>query len=226
MNNSLLSPQLDIIFNLLFNNLNSILSTKKLINSVLESNIEIIDGLTGIDPIMMIKNNSFQEKVVEALIVTETDKKILTEFRFVYHPIMRDHMVFFPFRMNDSYSAEHFDSIVFSSCNLIQESQCYHDCYRLISPETRQEFPYLYGIHNLDLNKLPSEPDGTLLWTWMKFIGARNQEDLDLALQLNPDIQQSHNKLIELSADKEIRKLALRREKQLEKLCSKMFPAS
>jgi hypothetical protein len=78
------------------------------------------------------------------------------------------------------------------------------------------DLKHLTETHVFELGKLPKEHDGTELWTWMKFIGARNQEDLDLALKLNPNLQQSYDRLMELSADNRIRKLAKIRQNQLD----------
>jgi predicted transposase/invertase (TIGR01784 family) len=67
----------------------------------------------------------------------------------------------------------------------------------------------------LELLKLPKHPDGTSLWAWLKFINAINEEDLEMASNLNPVISKTKAKLLELSADQQTRMLAELREKEL-----------
>ncbi|MCL1802990.1 MAG: Rpn family recombination-promoting nuclease/putative transposase [Eubacteriaceae bacterium] len=64
-------------------------------------------------------------------------------------------------------------------------------------------------------SKLPSNYDGTMMWNWLKFLGARNEEELKMASEANPEIEKAAVRLEQLSADESARMLYEAREKEL-----------
>jgi predicted transposase/invertase (TIGR01784 family) len=96
---------------------------------------------------------------------------------------------------------------------LISENQNYHNRYRLHDSETGSEFTDLLEVHTLEIPKLPQNADGTVLWQWLKFLGAKKQEELTMLAEKNPDVKKAVGRLMELSADEQTRLLAESREK-------------
>jgi len=54
-------------------------------------------------------------------------------------------------------------------------------------------------IDLLEIPKLPKQPDGTLLWPWLRFIGALNQEEMRQAMMLDTTIYQAGDKAQEFT---------------------------
>jgi len=47
----------------------------------------------------------------------------------------------------------------------------------------------------MEIPKLPAESDGTLLWDWLRFIGARSRKDLDQAMRADSVIKHAGDKV-------------------------------
>ena len=67
--------------------------------------------------------------------------------------------------------------------------------------------------NTLELPKLPQDGDGTPLWDWLRFVGARRKEELDMLAEKNPQVGKAVAKLVELNADERARLIADSREK-------------
>jgi len=96
---------------------------------------------------------------------------------------------------------------------LVQENRSYHNRYRLFDPRTGSEFTDLLEVDTLELPKLPQDGDGTPLWDWLKFVGARRKEVLEMLAEKNPKVGKAVAKLVELNADERARMIADSREK-------------
>ena len=106
-------------------------------------------------------------------------------------------------------------SIIITDEKLIKESTRYHHHFRFYDPDANVEFTDLIEIHTIELQKLPKETDGTQLYGWAKFIAAETEEELEMAVQANPQVRRAAIKLRELSADEKARDMLERREKGL-----------
>ena len=103
--------------------------------------------------------------------------------------------------------------ILITDFALVRENAAYHNKYRLYDPRTGSEFSNLLEVNTLELPKLPQEGDGTLLWDWLKFVGARKKEELEMLAEKNPQVGKAIGKLVELNEDERARMLADSREK-------------
>ena len=96
---------------------------------------------------------------------------------------------------------------------LIQENRSYHNRYRLYDPQTGSELTDLLEVCTLELPKLPQDGDGTALWDWLKFVGARKMEVLEMLAEKNPQVGKAVAKLVELNEDERARMIASSRER-------------
>ena len=96
---------------------------------------------------------------------------------------------------------------------LIQENRSYHNRYRLYDPQTGSELTDLLEVCTLELPKLPQDGDGTTLWDWLKFVGARKMEVLEMLAEKNPQVGKAVAKLVELNEDERTRMIASSRER-------------
>ena len=76
-----------------------------------------------------------------------------------------------------------------------------------------REFTDLVEVNTLELPKIPHNTDGTALWDWLKFLAVREEEELKMLTEKNPQIGKAVARLQELSEDERTRLLAESREK-------------
>ena len=94
-----------------------------------------------------------------------------------------------------------------------KDPEHYHYCFRLLDERTGYRFPDLFEINTLELPKLPSKPDGTMLFNWLKMFTARSKEEFDMVAKTSPEIATAVGVIMELSEDERTRLLAEAREK-------------
>ena len=70
----------------------------------------------------------------------------------------------------------------------------YHHRFRLHDPARQTELTNIIQIDLLEIPKLPADNDKTLLWSWMRFIGAHNQKEIDMTITADPAIAQAAGK--------------------------------
>ena len=95
----------------------------------------------------------------------------------------------------------------------IDKNRSYHNRYRLYDPQTGSELTDLLEVCTLELPKLPQDGDGTVLWDWLKFVGARKMEVLEMLAEKNPQVGKAVAKLVELNEDERARMIASSRER-------------
>jgi predicted transposase/invertase (TIGR01784 family) len=91
----------------------------------------------------------------------------------------------------------------------------YHHCFCYTDPDHKVTFPNSSEIHTLELPRVPATSDNSKLWPWMTFLNATTEEEMKRVGQMDPGIEIARKRLIELSADPNIRQLAEWREKQI-----------
>jgi predicted transposase/invertase (TIGR01784 family) len=152
---------------------------------------------------------------------TQTGKTIDIEIQVYDHLQMRERVVFYLAKMiteqigegDGDHKIKRVISIIITDYVFIPENDCYHNRYTLCDPKTCSEFTRLLEVNTLELPKLPQAEDGEELWDWLKFLNARNTEDLTMLTTKNPMIQKAVAKLQTLSEDERTRLLAESREK-------------
>ena len=97
-------------------------------------------------------------------------------------------------------------------CNLIADSKCYHNRYRLQDIESGSLFTDVLEIHAMELRKLPGAPAGENddLYYWLKFIRADRKEEFEMTVTQAkrakiPEIGKAYAVLKRLSADEQTR---------------------
>jgi predicted transposase/invertase (TIGR01784 family) len=105
--------------------------------------------------------------------------------------------------------------IVITDFNLIAggDSRRYHHRFRQHDEVDDTYFGDAEEIHTLELRKLPLKADESGLWEWGKYFSAKEEEDLLMVREKNKELDQAVETLMELSADREVRREYERREK-------------
>jgi predicted transposase/invertase (TIGR01784 family) len=89
----------------------------------------------------------------------------------------------------------------------------YHHRFQMCEPGADRVFSDLLEIDTLELSKVPSSGDGTDLWKWMRFIGSRTEQELQMAAQLDPKIAEAANVALRWTADDQFQLEMIAQEK-------------
>ncbi|MCL2875661.1 MAG: Rpn family recombination-promoting nuclease/putative transposase [Betaproteobacteria bacterium] len=158
--------------------------------------------------------------ILDIKVRTPTGKVIDIEIQLCNHGAIRERVVFYLARMvtgqvgaSDGYwKIKRSICIFILDFNLVPEGAIFHNQYSL-RDHAGAQFTDLMEVVTLELPKLPGKPDGTALWDWMRFVGARDKEVLEMLAEKNPEVKEAVDKLQDLNADKQARLEAESREK-------------
>jgi predicted transposase/invertase (TIGR01784 family) len=217
----LLSPRSDFIFKLIFADNRNADILAAFLRSVLALGADAYDHLTIVDPHLKRETEGDKLGVLDVKLHTKSGTVIDIEIQVLDMPRMRERIAFYTSKMvteqigkGEDYAAiKKVISIVITDFVIIQDSEAYHNQYRLRDIKTGSEFSDIIEINTLELPKLPSVNDDTELWDWMTFFKLEREEDLKMLAQSGPQIQKAVGVLMELSQDERTRLLYEEREK-------------
>ncbi|MCL2088137.1 MAG: Rpn family recombination-promoting nuclease/putative transposase [Oscillospiraceae bacterium] len=210
-----LSPRNDLIFKLLFGDERSKEILTDFLKSVLLIPHEDYDTITILDPHLLPDYKDGKLGIIDVKLQTKSGKIINIEIQVEHIPQMRERVIFYDAKMVTEQigASENYEkikkviSIIITNHEFIEKSPKYHHRFTLYDADNKVEFTDTIEIHTLELPKIPSDSDGTPLWDWMKFLDAKNEEDLDMAAVANTQVNNAVIRLKELSADERTRML-------------------
>ncbi|MCL2589881.1 MAG: Rpn family recombination-promoting nuclease/putative transposase [Betaproteobacteria bacterium] len=216
-----LSPRNDLVFKLLFGDARNTGPLTDFLKAALDLPPEDLLDIVLVDPHLNGEGIDDKQGVLDVKAKTGTGKMIDIEIQVAEQPQMRERIIFYLSRMitEQVSRGESYQKIERSICILITdyvqipENDCYHNRYRLHDPRTGSEFSDIMEVNTLELTKLPHNTDGSALWDWLKFLDARQEEELKMLAEKNPQIGKAVARLQELSEDERTRLLAESREK-------------
>ena len=216
----LLPVKSDFIFKLIFGDQRNTDILTSFLKSVLDIPEEEYDYLTVIDP--HLKKESLADKyaILDVKVHTKSGSIIQVEIQVAPIPDMIPRVIYGQSKMVTEQMAsgdnwgiiKRVISIIITDFTLVPGNGKYHNQFRYRSMDGT-EFTKLMEIDTLELEKIPSETDGTELWPWVKFIKSDSEEALDVIAEKNPQIKKAVGVLKELSADERTRMLYEEREK-------------
>jgi predicted transposase/invertase (TIGR01784 family) len=211
----------DIIFRLFFadeRHTDELIRFLKSVLSLPDEEYEILDIL---DPHLLREFDGDKLGVVDVKLKTKNNKIIHIEIQLQVTSDFCERAVYYTSKLvteqvgsgDRRYDIKKVISIIITEEELIKGGAAYHHCFRLYDHVQKIEFTDVIEIHTLELNKLPTDPDGTELYDWARFIAADTEEELNMIAERNPQFTKSVVRLRELSADEKTRDLYERREK-------------
>lgn len=217
----LLPVKSDIVFRLFFADERNREELICLLKAMLRLPDDDYDKIDIADPYLLPEYDDDKLAIIDVKLYTKSKKIIHIEIQLKITPEMNKRVIFYDSKLiteqigeGEDYEAIHnVISIIITDKRLIAKSPCYHHRFTFYDPEAGVEFTDLVAIHTLELNKLPKEADGTDLYDWAKFIAAKNEEELAMVAERNPQVEKAAIKLRKLSADEQARDLYERREK-------------
>ena len=95
---------------------------------------------------------------------------------------------------------------------LFKGSPEYRHEYRILNVKSKEELPNSQVYLFFELPDVPSVSDGSAEWIWLRLFGARTPEELDALVEKEPAMQAVATKVLEMSGDERMRRLAFSRE--------------
>ena len=220
-NKEILPVKSDVIFRLFFADERNADFLIDFLKSVLRLPDDDYNEMEIADPYLLREFAGDKLGIIDIKLRTRSKKIVHIEIQLSITPEMRERIVFYDAKLITEQigSGENYDvikrviSIVITDEELIPVSLKYHHRFTFYDMEAYIEFTDLIEINTLELNKLPHNPDGTVLYDWMSFIAAETEEELNIVAERNPQVGKAVVKLRELSADERARDLYERREK-------------
>ena len=219
----LLSAKHDIIFRLYFADERNAEDLINLLKSILDLPDDDYNDIEVSDPHLLPEYVGDKLAVIDVKLRTKSRKIIQIEIQLKVTAALKSRIVFYSSKLiteqisgsDDYWKINKVISIIITDEKLIRESTRYHHHFTFYDTDAKLEFTDLIEIHTIELQKLPEETDGTQLYGWAKFIAAETEEELEMAVQANPQVRRAAVKLRELSADEKARDMLERREKGL-----------
>ena len=222
MNREPLSPKNDFVFKLLFGEQKRLNILRSFLQSVLDLPKEEYGRLVIVDPFLRREYRADKLGVLDVKIHTTSGKVLDVEIQVEPQDDMWERILFYGARMTtEQLKSGHDYELIKKVISIIildwpmtgQESTAYHHCFRLIDERTGYRFPDLFEINTLELPKLPTQPDGTDLYNWLRMFTAKTEEELTMVAKTSPEISQAVGIIMELSEDEQVRLQAEAREK-------------
>ena len=223
MTTELLSPTSDIVFKMLFGNEQNTDILAAFLKAVLLLPEDEFKEVTILNPFHGNEYPDEKATILDVKATTASGRRIDIEIQVQNHSAMKQRIMVYTAKMLTEQvgTGDDYDVIRPVVCILITdfrmiENANYHNRYRLYDPRTGSEFTDMMEINVLELPKMPgavTTTDNATLLDWLRFLKAKNMEELEMLAQHNPDVQKAVRRLVELSADDKARMIAEAREK-------------
>jgi len=214
----ILSPKLDLIFKLLFGTEGSIEILTDFLLSVLKLSPSEYYKLTISNPFLLQEYKGGKLGILDVKLTLKSGKVINIEIQVDPAPAMTSRIVFYTSKLIVSQMSEGdpYDkiqrviSIIITDHSLIEENDKFHHHFGLYDLESNVLLTDILEIHTLEIPKARkkfNDTEDTKLLTWMKFLDAKTEEELNVLAQKSPVMQKTASRLLELSADEKARQL-------------------
>ncbi len=179
------------------------------------------ESVTILNPVLTKETVTGKTGILDLVIKTKSGYLVHVEVQVNHQEYFPERMVYYSSRLITKQvgKGEHYNkiqrviSIVIAGYNILDDGSNYHHRYTLYDQDAKHEFPgRLLEIHVLELPKLPRRDDTTALWPWLRFFGAKNKGDLQMAAKREPQIAKACKVLVDLSASNLRRQRAESRE--------------
>jgi len=182
---------------------------------------EEYDHIEFCDPRTPIEKIDEKRGIVDVLLHTRSGIIIHIEVQLKLYSWMCERVVFYHaknlsgqlLRGDDYKEIRKTVTILIVGFDLKKDELGYFCRYLYCNPETGVIFTDISEIITLDLTKMPTSDDNTLIWPWTKYFTSKKEEEFDMLVQNHPAMQKPVAALKTLSSDTTVRLLAEERER-------------
>lgn len=211
----LLSPKSDVIFKKIFGETENIDILSGFLMAALDIPREEYERIEIVDPHLKRETPDDKLGILDILLHTRSGMRIDIEIQVLPVKAMPERVTYYAARLlaNQMSSGNYYDRVKKVICiaildwNLIEDSDRYHNRYRLQDIASGSLFTDVLEIHTMELRKLPQTGNDDELYYWLKFIGADRKEEFEMTVTQakNPKIGKAYAVLKHLSADEQTR---------------------
>jgi predicted transposase/invertase (TIGR01784 family) len=215
---NLIPPRTDLLFRHVFGDEENKEFLIAFLQAVLGLPPQALAQVALIDTHLDVVSHDHKEPVLDVRAQLATGEQIDVEIQLQVTRRLRPRIMYYTSRMlaGQLHQGDNYDALGRAITILIvgqdlSPDDGYHHRYLMCEPDTNKVFSDALEIDTLELQKVPQAWDGTQLWKWMKFIAARNEQELDMAAQLDPVVAKAASVVRRWSAEDMVR---LRKEAQ------------
>ena len=225
MENKILSPLNDAVFQMLMGAENSTDILTDFLLAVLKLPYDEYDDMTISNPFLMREYKGDKLGILDVKLKLKSGKTIHVEVQVDPVPAMKSRILFYMSKLitEQINESEHYESIkrvvtiVITDYPLIKESVNYHHHFGLFDIESKVLFTDILEIHTLEIpkaRKVSGDTKNSSLFDWMKFFDIKTEEELNMVAARSPVMKKATMRLAELSADEKARQIFEAREKE------------
>ena len=224
--NTILSPKLDIVFQILFGEVGSEEITKDLLSTILDEQINEID----LNQNIVLRRRTLEDKmgVVDVLAKINNNEYYNIEMQIVDHKNSKKRTLYYWAKKYTQgiQKGEHYNDLKRTICVLIADFELeglddmkFHSKWKIFEVNERKKvLTDDFELHIIELPKMKKEKaDGKeeKLLEWLSFLENPESKEVSSYMERNENMKQAKEKLNTLSADEEVRILAELREKAI-----------
>ena len=214
MNNSILPPKSNTIFQLLFGDPRNIPLLADFLKAVFDNTEDEFRDIVIVNPYLPREYPDKKLGIVDLRLTARSGQIFHVEIQRKPVPAMRDRLIFYDSNLiagqitpgEEHKALKRVVSILITDYELITESPLYHHRFTLYDHRAAVEFTDILEIRTLELTKIPEIPD-VYLWYWLRFLRAETKEELDMVATASPAIQKAVARVLKLSKDERARML-------------------
>ena len=186
-------PRADRLFRRLFGDERDVPVLVTLLDALLDLPAEDLTEIT-LDPTHLAAQTAKEkEAVVDVLVRTGTGRRVDIEIQLANVPNLPERVACYKSRMlagqeirGQEYSQLRQVILVMITDFRLFPDEHLHHRFSMWDREHDVGLTDLEEVHVFELPKLPTEPDGTAQWDWLKFISVRTEEELDMTPTTDP----------------------------------------
>lgn len=224
--NTILSPKLDIVFQILFGEVGSEEITKDLLSTILDEQINEID----LNQNIVLRRRSLEDKmgIVDVLAKINNNEYCNIEMQIIDHKNSKKRILYYWAKKytQEIQKGEQYNNLKRTICVLIADYEIgglenikFHSKWKIFeASEKKKVLTDDFELHIIELPKIrKGEADGKeeKLLEWLSFLENPESKEVTSYMEKNENIKQAKEKLNTLSADEEVRILAELREKAI-----------
>ena len=224
--NTILSPKLDVVFQILFGEVGSEEITKDLLSTILDEQINEID----LNQNIVLRRRTLEDKmgVVDVLAKINNNEYCNIEMQIVDHKNSKKRTLYYWAKKYTQgiQKGGHYNNLKRTICVLIADFELegladmnFHSKWKIFEVSERKKvLTDDFEIHIIELPKIRKEKAGgkeEKLLEWLSFLEDPESKEVTGYMERNENMKQAKEKLNTLSADEEVRILAELREKAI-----------